>query len=416
MNTRSTILVAGVVMLASARPPDRPTAALPGCDPTNGGLTLPPGFCALVVADDVGAARHLAVAANGDVYVALLGGGLGGGGVLALRDTTGDGRADVSRQFGQEGGSGLALGRGALFFSSASTVYRYALHAGELTPVGPPDIIVTDLPTRGHSARSLVLTPDGSLFVNIGSRTNSCQVADRQLESRGQDPCEELALRAGVWRFDAARVGQRESDGVRYVTGVRNAVAIALNPANGELYAVQHGRDQLGQNWPKLFTVEQSAETPSEEFIRIGQGDDFGWPYCYHDPALGHLVLAPEYGGDGKRVGRCADKKAPLLGFPGHWAPDGLLFYTGEQFPARYRGGAFIAFHGSWNRAPLPQAGYRVVFVPFANGVPAGAYETFADGFQPGHRPVGLAQGPDGSLYVTDDDGGRIWRVIYKGR
>jgi len=110
------------------------------------------------------------------------------------------------------------------------------------------------------------------------------------------------------------------------------------------------------------------------------------------------------------------------MAFPGHWAPDGLMFYTGSQFPAAYSGGAFIAFHGSWNRAPLPQAGYRVVFVPFKGGKPVGTYETFADGFWhengagPQHRPVGLAQGPDGSLYVTDDAAGRIWRIIYKGR
>ncbi len=388
---RAMILLAGLLTLPSTRPPDRLTAALPPCDPTNGGLTLPAGFCAVVVADQVGAARHIAVAANGDVFVALAGSRAPGrsGGVLALRDTTGDGKADVSAQFGDQGGSGLALGRGSLFFSSASTVYRYALHPGDLTPVGPPDVVVADLPAGGHSARSLVLAPDGSLFVNVGSRSNTCQLADRQLESPGQDPCQELATRAGVWRFDAART---------------------------VLYAVQHGRDQLGQNWPKLFTLEQSAEKPSEEMMQIKQGDDFGWPYCFHDPELGHLVLAPEYGGDGKQVGRCAEKKAPLLAFPGHWAPDGLLFYTGDQFPARYRGGAFIAFHGSWNRAPLPQAGYRVVFVPLANGAPAGGYETFADGFQPEHRPVGLAQGPDGSLYVTDDAGGRIWRVVYKGR
>ena len=133
-------------------------------------------------------------------------------------------------------------------------------------------------------------------------------------------------------------------------------------------------------------------------------------------------MLAPEYGGDGKQVGRCKDKQEPLVAFPGHWAPDGLTFYAGTQFPERYRGGAFVAFHGSWNRAPLPQAGYRVAFVPFKNGKPVGGYETFADGFWkedpagPKHRPVGVAVGPDGSLYITDDAAGTIWRVMYRGR
>src|SRR5207245_7444751 len=133
--------------------------------------------------------------------------------------------------------------------------------------------------------------------------------------------------------------------------------------------------------------------------------------------------LAPEYGGDGKQAGRCAQKKEPAVAFPGHWAPDGLTLYDGTQFPARYRGGAFIAFHGSWNRAPLPQAGYKVVFVPFKDGTPIGAttYETFADGFWnadpagPKHRPVGVAGGPDGTLYQTDAGEGRGWRTTDRG-
>ncbi|HEX8905549.1 MAG TPA: hypothetical protein VF771_11935 [Longimicrobiaceae bacterium] len=131
-------------------------------------------------------------------------------------------------------------------------------------------------------------------------------------------------------------------------------------------------------------------------------------------------MLAPEYGGKGSEVGRCARMKAPLVGFPGHWAPESLVFYTGTRFPARYRGGAFIAFHGSWNRAPLPQAGFRVVFVPMSGGR-AGTYETFTDltpagGGRPAHRPMGLAVAPDGALFLTDDAGGRIWRIVYRGR
>ncbi len=351
----------------------------------------------MVVADRVGAARHLVVAANGDAFVAVEG---QSGGVLALRDTTGDGKADVSERFGTAGGTGIALGKGALYFGTESTVLRYPLYPGRLTPSGPADVIVSGLPTGGHSAKPLALSPDGSaLFVNIGSATNSCQVWDRSFQSPGKDPCPELAYRAGVWRFVANRTNQKQADGTRFATGIRNAVGLAFDPTTGQLYATQHGRDQLGQNWPKLYTLEQSAEKPSEEFFRLFEGDDFGWPYCYHDPELGHLVLAPEYGGDGKKVGRCTDKKEPLVVFPAHWAPNGLTFHTGAQFPPRYRGGAFIAFHGSWNRAPLPQAGFRVVFVPFKNGAPVGTFETFADGFWrqdgtgPQYRPVGLASG-----------------------
>ncbi len=232
-----------------------------------------------------------------------------------------------------------------------------------------------------------------------------------------------MERRAGVWVFDADEPGQTQEDGERYASGLRNLVALTIHPENGDLYAVQHGRDQLGQNWPDLYTLEESAEKPAEEFVRIDAGDDFGWPYCYYDSAQDEKVLAPEYGGDGQKVGRCADKKDPLMAFPAHWAPNGLLFYTGGQFPEHYRGGAFIAFHGSWNRAPLPQGGYNVVFVPFEGAEPSGAWEVFAEGFAgpemsprgAEHRPTGLAQGPDGSLYISDDSGGRIWRVYYTG-
>lgn len=407
-----------VLVLLSVSPTVRPSDA-PVCDSDNGGITLPTGFCAVVVADQVGGARHLVAAPNGDLFVALQGRSAG---VLALRDTNGDAKADVTERFGSEGGTGIALGKGALYFGTSSTVYRYAVRAGSLTPLGAPDVIVRDLPTGGHSAKNLALSPDGrTLFVNIGSATNSCQAADRSNGSPGKDPCPELPIRAGVWRFDANKHDQTQAMGTRFATGIRNAVGLAFGPT-GELYATQHGRDQLGQNWSNLFSLEQSAEKPSEELFKLSEGDDYGWPYCYHDPEINHLVLAPEYGGDGKMVGRCKDKKEPLVVFPAHWAPDGLVFYSGTQFPATYRGGAFVAFHGSWNRAPLPQAGYRVVFVPFKDGKPLGGYEGFADGFWhqdgagPQHRPVGLAVGPDGSLYITDDAAGRIWRVMYKGQ
>jgi glucose/arabinose dehydrogenase len=192
---------------------------------------------------------------------------------------------------------------------------------------------------------------------------------------------------------------------------------------------MQHGRDQLGgggANWPKLYTNEQGAELPAEELFHVQRGDDFGWPYCYFDPEQKKKVLAPEYGGDGKQVGRCDTKKGDVAYFPAHWAPNALLFYTGSLFPTHYRNGAFIAFHGSWNRAPLPQAGFKVVYQPMKNGRADGAYEIFADGFasnltvqrtRPGsgnRTPTGLAQGPDGALYITDDTMGRVWKVVAK--
>jgi len=301
-------------------------------------------------------------------------------------------------------------------------VLRYPLASGAMTPSGPPDTIVRDLPATGnHTSKSIALGPEGALYVSIGSASNACQEESRTPGSPGQDPCPRLEYRAGVWRFDASRPGQVQADGLRFATGLRNVVALRLNPATGVLYGVVHGRDQLHDLWPDLFTVDQSTEKPAEEFVRLDEGSDYGWPYCYYDPETHQKVLSPEYGGNGTEVGRCADKNLPIIGFPAHWAPDDLEFYTGSQFPARYQGGAFIAFHGSWNRAPNPQDGYRVVFVPAHGDGFDTAWEVFADDFRKegegveSTRPVGLAMGPDGSLYVSDSALGRIWRIVYEG-
>jgi len=405
----------------------RTVSAAQSCDPDDAGLTLPPGFCATVFADGLGAARHIAVATNGDVFVALRASRRGGTavGVVALRDSDGDGKADTQRRFGELGGTGIALHDGYLYFAPDDRVLRYPLAAGSLEPSGPPETVVSGLPSRGsHSAKSIEISANGDLYVNIGAPSNSCQVEDRQRGSPGQDPCPQLERRGGVWQFDASASEQTQADGRRFATGLRNMVALELHPESGVLYGVQHGRDQLGQNWPELYDQQDNAEKPAEEFVRINEGDDFGWPYCFYDPELNEKVLAPEYGGDRETVGRCADVEDPIVAYPAHWGPNGLLFYTGGQFPERYAGGAFIAFHGSWNRAPLPQGGYNVVFQPFENGEPAGDWEVFADGFAGGtkgprdaeHRPSGLAQAPDGSIYVTDDRGGRVYRISYVGQ
>jgi glucose/arabinose dehydrogenase len=395
----------------------------PKCAPDNGGLKLPQGFCALVVADSVSGARQLAVRENGDIFVATS--GRRSGGVVVLRDTNGDGVADVRKQFGPgPGGNGVALKGNALYFAPNEGVIRYQLPAGALEPTGAPETIVTGLPAEpGHSNKTVVIGPDGALYVNIGSPSNSCQVQDRQADSPGKDPCPELDTRAGIWRFDADKPNQTEKDGKRFATGMRNTVALFSHPGDNQLYGVVHGRDGLFQQWGKFYNEQQSAELPAEIFVHLQDGDDYGWPYCYFDQQQGKVLLNPEYGGDSKKTERCDQKKKPMMGFPGHWAPDGAAFYTGSQFPASYKGGVFIAFHGSWNRAPLPQEGYKVVFVPFANGQPTGKYETFADGFRgagtdgqsAAHRPVGVAQGPDGSLYVSDDKAGRIYRIVYQG-
>jgi glucose/arabinose dehydrogenase len=399
----------------------RPTVAAtrrasppPRCDRGNAGLTLPPGFCALVFAD-LGRARprHLAVAPNGDVYVATLGRRAVPAGVVALRDTSGDGRADVQQLFGPGAGSGIAISGGWLYFAPDNAVYRWRL-GGTLVPAGEPQAVVTGLPDGGHTAKSIALDGRGSLYVNIGSNSNTCELGGWNDGGPGRDPCPELATRAGIWRFDANRLRQTPADGVRWASGIRNAMGLAVD-AQGRLFATQHGRDALHRGWPSLFTERKSAENPGEEFLAVNRGDVFGWPYCFYDVDRGRLVLAPEYGGHGRDTGRCASRKAPLMAFPGHWAPEALLFYGGTGFPARYRGGAFISFHGSWDRYPLPQAGFRVVYQPMRDGRPNGPYQTFADVGRSGHRPMGLAVGPDGSLYISDDAVGVIWRVYWTG-
>ncbi|HEY9480489.1 MAG TPA: PQQ-dependent sugar dehydrogenase [Gemmatimonadaceae bacterium] len=399
------------------------------CTGDNGGITLPDGFCATIFADSVGGARHITVASNGDVFVQLLkaGRGLesgtGQGGIVALRDIDHDGRADTSASFGSAGGTGIGLHGGFLYADDQKRIVRYQLAPGSLTPSGEAQAIVVGLPTGGHGARNFTFDSSGALYVNVGSRTNSCQQNDRAKESPGHDPCTELRTRAGIWKFDANKQGQKQSDETHFATGIRNGMGLTINPVDGKLYATQHGRDQLLQSWPKLFDAKQSAENPAEELVQVNKGDDFGWPYCFYSFEAKRLVLAPEYGGDGKKVGRCAEKKEPVTVFPGHWAPESAVFYTGTQFPTRYRGGVFVAFHGSWNRAPEPQAGFKVVFVPMKNGAPGSEYEAFADGFagpdksrnSANYRPMGLAQGPDGALYIADDKDGRIWKVRYTG-
>jgi glucose/arabinose dehydrogenase len=384
---------------SGARPPAACTRA--------SGLTLPAGFCAVVVARDLGRTRHVTVSPAGDVYVALA-----DGGVAALRDANGDGIAEVTRKFGDEGGTGILWHDGFLWFATNTRILRWRLPSGTLVPEGSPETVVDGLPNGGHSSKTLARLGGDTLIVAIGSATNSCQRSDRAARSPGVDPCPELETRAGLWQFSASRTGQKQADGKRFATGLRNPEAISVQAGTGKLFASPHGRDQLGANWG--FTDAQNAELPAEEFMQVEPGDDFGWPYCYFDWRKARKVLAPEYGGDGEKIGRCSDKKAPLIGFPGHWAPMAIAFNTGTQFPREYAGGAFVAFRGSWNRAPLPQAGYRVEFVPFRDGRPAGSHTLFAvsSADETGLRATGVAFGPEGSLYISGENSGTIWRVM----
>ncbi len=421
------------------------------CLADNGGLKLQPGFCAAVFADSLPGPRRIAVAANGDVFVAATGGrGGAGGGIIALRELNRSGRADTREQFATGFRSNeIALFDGYLYAESSPlgrpggapgdttlriAIVRYALKAGSLTPSGAPDTIIQNIPFNpGHTSRNFAIANDGSLYLNIGSATNACQAKDRVPREPGINPCVELETRAGIWKFDARKTHQTPSAANHFARGIRNAVGIAINPADGKLWTTQHGRDDLASWYKQLgmdsvAAIKYNAENPAEELMQVIEGDDFGWPYCYYSVVEKHLVQAPEYGGDGKKVEQCANRKEPAAVLPGHWAPNGLQFYTGSAFPAKYKNGAFIAFHGSWNRAPEKQGGFNVVFQPLSNGRASGPYEVFADNFAPSigggranaprteARPTATAQAPDGSLYVVSDNNGRIYKIIYTGK
>lgn len=391
------------------------------------GIELGNGFQATIFADDVGYARHMTVAENGDVYVAL-NSGRQGKGIVALRDTDGNGTADQRKYFGDVAGTGIALHDGYLYFGADNEIVRWRRQPGELVPGGRQETVVSGFPPGDqHMAKSITLDERGNLYVNVGAPSNACQVKDRTPGSPGQKPCPLLEQSAGVWRYDAGKTGQQHpDDGERYVTGVRNAVALEWNEPHGALYLVQHGRDQLDSMFPQHYTAEERISLPAEEFHRVEGGSNLGWPYTYWDPQRDARMVAPEYGGDGETVSDDPEYQKPLIGFPAHWGPNDLLFYTGDAFPRQYKNGAFIAFHGSWNRQPQQQDGYQVVFVPMGDGgEPAGEWSTIADGFagkerlmdsgNAKHRPTGLAQGPDGALYISDSVGGRIWRITSTG-
>ena len=400
------LLAAGAILfVAAACKNSRPQTA-DGCDAS---ITVPEGFCATLVTDAAGRARHIAVRSNGDIFVARIASRRDSGGLATVRD------GSIVNFFAAPV-HGLAMASDStLYASTRHEVLRFRFKGDSVAPRKNVDTIVTGLPGGAVPSNSIVLDGDGRLLIGIPAPTSGCDK---------RNPCPLLATSGGVWRFDTGKRNQTLKDGTRIATGLRAPLAIAINPRDTGVYIVTHGPDSLHEHNPAIDPIV-AATHPGDEMIRVSNfRADYGWPYCYYDVIAGTRVMSPEYGGDGRTPGNCDRLVRPVMSFPAHWEPMAMVFGDKQKLPEKYRNGAFVAFHGSAHRAPLPEDGYAVAFVPFKGGVPSMEFELIADGFagpikSPGgarSRPAGLALGSDGSLYVSDDKGGRIWKITYKGK
>lgn len=398
--------------------------AIASCAQKNAGLILPDGFSANLFATNIGAARHIAISPSGVLFAKLNAPNKEGNAIIRMEDVNNDGIAEKISGWANYGGTGIYIRDHSIYASSDENIYLYELDAKDevMNPTVPKLIVKGLLDRRQHASKSFVLDPQGNIYVNIGAYSNACQEKDRTPGSKGKLPCPILDSAGGIWKFDGKKENQDYSHGKRYATGLRNVIGLDWNTVSNTLYVTQHGRDQLNSFFPNLYSDNQNAELPAETMYAIKEGDDCGWPYIYYDPYKNKKILSPEYGGDGQKEG-APNANNPVMAFPAHLAPMSVLFYKGNQFPEKYRQGAFIAFHGSWNRAPLPQEGYFVAFVPFKEGKPTGSWEIFANGFAGTDivnsprlakaRPCGLAEGADGSLYVSDDNHGNIFKISF---
>jgi glucose/arabinose dehydrogenase len=347
------------------------------------------GFSVALFADSLSSPRWPYVLPNGDVLVAESEGqpSKSPNTVTLLRDKDGDGRAETKTVFlrGVRQPFGLLLVGDSLYVANTNALVRLSYRAGETT-ITAAETKILDLPAGGynnHWTRNVIANADGTkLFISVGSGTNVDEEKEDQKDQR----------RAAILEANPDGSAMRI-----YASGLRNPVGLALHPETKELWTVVNERDMLGD------------ELVPDYLTSVKEGAFYGWPYSYFGP-----IEDPRK--KGERPDLVAKAIPPDYSLGSHVAPLGLIFYPGAAFPARYRNGAFIALHGSWNRSEF--AGYKVVFVPFADGRPAGPPEDFLGGFiQDGKastvhgRPVGLAVLQDGSLLVTDDGANCIWRV-----
>jgi glucose/arabinose dehydrogenase len=361
------LLLTGCVAYAPAPVPARIDQA----------LRVPPGFRVSVFARELGPARFLALDPRGTLLVSVPRAGR----VLALPDLDRDGQADrvVPVVEGLELPHGLAFHEGALYVAETGRVIRLAYDPSAWRAVSPPVTVVPDLPARGgHWTRTIAFGPDGWLYVSVGSSCNNCVERD--------------ARRAAISRYRPDG-----SAGERFASGLRNAVGLAFRPGTDELWVTNNGRDWLGD------------DGPPEYITRVDRDGFYGWPHCFAEDES--VSLDPDL----PDPVRCRTMVRPTLLYQAHSAPLGLAFYTGRQFPPEYQGSLFVALHGSWNRS-IP-TGYKVIRVRLDGGAPRA--DDFATGWLAGRqawgRPVDLAVAPDGSLFLSDDALGVVYRITYRG-
>jgi glucose/arabinose dehydrogenase len=359
----------------------RPPGAMPD---------VPRGFQVSIFADHLSDARWMAVAPNGDVFLAEP--TESGGKITVLRDANGDGKADQRFTFlpasaGFVYPHGLAFHDGYLYVGDLRGIWRFAYKDGQ-TAAGTPEKVTTkvaDLRPKGnHVTRDIAFGPDGALYLAMGSRDN---ISD---------------FKPGAQVFKINADGSMSE----FASGIRNPVGIAFAPGTNTLYVSTNERDGLGD------------DLPPDYFTSVKPGGFYGYPFAY----IGKNP-APDWGA--KDPAKVASTITPDVLFHAHSAPTGLVFYTGSNFPADYKGDAFVSLHGSWNSGN--PTGYKVVRVHFSGGKPENGYENFMTGFWNGMggagepakvwgRPVGLAVAKDGSLLVADDVGNVVWRVTYTGK
>jgi glucose/arabinose dehydrogenase len=342
-------------------------------------ISLPPGFAIGVYAQGLNGPRMMAIGSDGALYVA----DRGANRVVRLVDANQDGQADgiqvVASSLNQPDSLAFSPKDGSLYVSETTRIWRLSIPDAQGV-YRDRAVVIDNLPADGeHTTRTLLFSPDGaSLYVSIGSSCNACIESDNR--------------RATIMKFNADGTG-----GQIYASGLRNAVGITFRPGTDELWATDNGRDYLGDT------------LPPETVYQVVQGQNYGWPRCYAG-----RIIDPDFGS----ADSCNGVPTPAVEMQAHMAPLGLAFYTGSQFPADYQGGLFIALHGSWN-STVP-VGYKVMRVP-VTGNQLGQAEDFATGWLAPDgtvwgRPVDVVTAPDGSLFVSDDSGGVIYRIFYKGQ